>query len=488
MWKPRRIDLLCVLLLAVLLSSIYYLTLRPDQNWGGDFSQYINHARNIALGKPYLDTRFVVTLPEAAVHMPPSYPPIFPLLLAPFYARYGLNYTALKVVPESMFVLSVIALYALARVRGVAPPGALIAAIGLGLSGIVLDLKDSVVSDGTYLCFATFTLVALLYIEKNRWDESRPALAAAAVTVLMLLAYGSRAIGLSLITAFVLYEAVWKRRIRLYNVLVVAGFAVGLLLILRVYDTRTYSNQFVFAPATYLHNAILYIRAPVVLWAGSPALVRHGLFALTLVFAAANWVRRVIQSGSVVECYIVTTVLPVILYSAGHSERYLLPIFPIYILYFVESVIYVGVRFLGRSKYAVAAAALLLAVGAVTNLRGMEKGPYRAGVGQATFQQLCDFLRTRTNGRLLVSWNPRVLALYTNLRSAWYPFVDQDEAFDAYLERVHAGYLLVYMGCDDDRQWLLPHIERQSSRFPLLFQNTDFSVYEVNQSGSLQPR
>ena len=106
MHQRVRIDCLCGLLLAVLLGGSYYATLRPGQDWGGDFSQYINHARNIASGRPYLETRYVVTFPEAAVHMPASYPPVFPLLLAPFYARFGLNYSALKTVPETIAVAS----------------------------------------------------------------------------------------------------------------------------------------------------------------------------------------------------------------------------------------------------------------------------------------------------------------------------------------------------------------------------------------------
>lgn len=480
-----RIDLLCVLLLAVMLGGIYYATLRPGQDWGGDFSQYINHARNIALGRPYQETRYVVTLPEAAVHMPASYPPVFPLLLAPVYARFGLNYVALKFVPEMMFVFAAIALYALARVRGVAPLPAVLPAAAFGLSGAVLNIKDAVLSDSTYLVFAGLTLVALLWIEKRGWDESHPAQAAAVVTALMLLAYGSRAIGLSLVTAFGLYEVCWKRRLSRFNVFVFCGFGLGiLLLMLLFYDSRSYANQFVFTPVTYLHNAILYLRAPASLWNGSPALLRHGLFALTIILAAAEWVRRIFTRPQVVEFYVITAVLPVILYSAGHSERYLMPVFPIYLLYFVEGMLELRDRFFAGRQWVILLAGMLLAAGAVGNLRGMETGSYREGVEQASFRQVCDFLRTHENSAgLLISWNPRVLGLYTNLPSAWYPFVAQDAAFDDYLARVHANYVLVYLGSEDDRQWLLPHLERHPRLFPVLFHNSDFLIYTVNQTG-----
>lgn len=410
--------------------------------------------------------------------MPASYPPVFPLLLAPFYARFGLNYGALKLVPESMFVLAAVALFVLGRLRGLAPLPAVLAAGALGLSGAVLGIKDSVLSDSTYLFFAGLALVSLTWVYEKHWDESFPGRAAAVATPLMLLAYGTRAIGLSLITAFVLYEACLKRRLRRFNIVVLTVFSVGLLLILRIYDTRSYANQFVLAPMTYLHNAALYARAPASLWAGSPGLLRYGMFAITLLISLATWTRRILLRPSIVEFYSVTVVVPVILYSAGQSDRYLMPLFPLYLLYFVEGAVDLQARFFPKNRWVLLGTGLLLATGAFGNVMGMQKGAYPEGVEQPTFRQVCDFLRARDDkAALVVSWNPRVLALYTDLPSAWYPFVSQDSLFDQYLEHVHSRYILVYLRSEVDRRWLLPHIERQPQAFADIFRNPDFLVY-----------
>ena len=97
------------------------------------------------------------------------------------------------------------------------------------------------------------------------------------------------------------------------------------------------------------------------------------------------------------------------------------------------------------------------------------------GVEQVSFRQVCDFLRMHeSSAGLVISWNPRVLGLYTNLPSAWYPFIAQDAAFDDYLARVHANYVLVYLDSEDDRRWLLPHLESRPQLFPVLFHNSDF--------------
>jgi hypothetical protein len=113
----------------------------------------------------------------------------------------------------------------------------------------------------------------------------------------------------------------------------------------------------------------------------------------------------------------------------------------------------------------------------------MQKGAYAEGVEQASFRQVCDFLRTQKRDTpVVVGWNPRVLALYTDLPSAWYPFVPQDSAFDQYLEHVHARYVLVYLRNEDDQQWLLPHIQHQTRGFADVFHNSDFLVYAVDLS------
>ena len=265
--RCMRIDLRCILLLAVMRVASIMQRSGPARI-GEAISASTSTMRGTSPRAVRIqETRYGVRLPEAAVHMPASYPPVFPLLLAPVYARFGLNYVALKFVPETMFVLAAIVLYALARARGVAPLPAVLAAAAFGLSGTVLNIKDAILSDSTYLFFAGLTLVVLLWVEQRGWDESHPARAASVVTVLMLLAYGSRAIGLSLVTAFGLYEVCWKRRLRRFNVFVFGGFGAGvLLLMLLFYDTRSYANQFVFTPVTYLQNAIFYFRAPSSLW------------------------------------------------------------------------------------------------------------------------------------------------------------------------------------------------------------------------------
>jgi hypothetical protein len=110
----------------------------------------------------------------------------------------------------------------------------------------------------------------------------------------------------------------------------------------------------------------------------------------------------------------------------------------------------------------------------------MERGPFPQGPEQPTFTQLRRYLSAHLDSHdLLVSWNPRVLALYTGLRSAWYPETADDYALDAYFRHAGASYLLVYSGSPDDRAFLAPHVAREPRQFVPVYRNSDFALYRL---------
>jgi hypothetical protein len=481
--QPRlvrfRLDALVVALLVALAGTAYWLTLRPGQDWGSDFSQYIIHARNLATGRPYVESNYVVTFPKAGIHMPHIYPPVFPLVLAPVYRKFGLNYLALKLPGAAMFLVAAVVFYALARARGMNPLPAAFAMGAFTLSGLVLAVKDLILSDSTYLVLSGLTLLAMVLIDRNGWDDTKPVPSAAILTFLMVLSYGTRAVGLSLALAFALHEVLIKRRIRWFGAMVLGAFAVSVVWFAgSVFGERSYGTEFRPEIQAYMQNLTLYLRSPGSLWMGAPRAVRYVLLSLTVVAAATAWLRRLSTGASAVEFYLPAAILPLVLLSSGRSNRYFLPVAPLYFIYAMEGVAWLRERYLpGRSSVEVCACALL-AMGSAFNLRGMEKGPYRQGVEQPSFIELSRFLRENVSENdLVISRHPRVVALHTDRRSAWYPEFSSDAEFDRYLADTGASYVLVYPQDEMDRQWLAPHINAQANRFVAVFRNADFQLY-----------
>jgi hypothetical protein len=474
-------DLFTVLALLVVLIPIYWTTLRPGQNWGGDFSQYIAHARNLASGRPYAETTYVVTMPGMTEYMPNRYPPVFPLLLAPVYRAYGLNFLPMKLLVQALALAACICLYVLARLRGSRPLPSAATGACFALSGVVLGIKDSVISDTTYLFFASLTLTLLVFIERRGWDRARPVLAVALVLPPLLLAYGSRSVGLSLALTVFAYELIRYRRLRPFGILTLLGFAAGVVLLaLTLYDSRGYGNQFHINLAAYWRNAEFYLHAPAYLWAGSPALLRYALAAVTAVIVIGEWLRRLVIQCSIVEVYVPCAMLPLLAHSTDAESRLLLPVLMLYFIYLFEGIEFLAAQWPAISRVLSAAAVAALAVGCLANLHGMERGPFAQGPEQPTFTDLRLYLANHLDSHdLLVSWNPRVLALYTGLRSAWYPETADDAALDAYFRRTGASYLLLYSGSPDDLTFLAPHVAREPKLFAPVYRNPNFVLYRI---------
>ena len=72
----------------ILFVAVNIATLKDGHNWGDDFAQYIINAKNIVTHKPYSEGIIL----ENTV----TYPPGFPLLIAPFVKWFGVNLKILK--------------------------------------------------------------------------------------------------------------------------------------------------------------------------------------------------------------------------------------------------------------------------------------------------------------------------------------------------------------------------------------------------------
>jgi hypothetical protein len=75
----------------------FVLTIRPGHVWGDDFSMYIRQAMNLADGTSYQDTGYLYNPITSGVG-PRTYPPVFPLLLAPIYP--AINSAMLSALPQ----------------------------------------------------------------------------------------------------------------------------------------------------------------------------------------------------------------------------------------------------------------------------------------------------------------------------------------------------------------------------------------------------
>ena len=469
------------LVVFLLLGAVFFGTVRDGHDWGGDFSIYILQARNFAEHKAFDQNSFVPTA-ESVQNHPAVYPPLPSLVLAPIYATAGLNYRAFKYTLILFLWLSLPLYYVLACRRGLEPLAAAAILLIFGFSSLVLSVKEMIGSDSVFLFISGATLLFLDLVYQRGWDE-RHALPAGVMTALLLmLCYLSRVTGLAIIGAFAINEFWRARRLRLFGMIAILLTAAGMIVYTRMasHAAQQYNSQFPFQPRAYVDHALFYLRTPAALWADAPALLRYTLATATLGLSLVGAMQQ-FRQPTVAELYVALWIAVLVVYSS-ENMRYVMPLIPFFSIYSVLGLVYVlsQLRLPDRSRRLVLAVCGIVAVSSTAfNLRAIETGVIGEGVAQKSFVEVCSFLRQQTPAdALILSWNPRVFALYTDKASALYPQTGSPGDFEARIPH-RSPVFLVYYNRDLDQQKLTPYLRDAGSRLHLVFENGDFRVYAL---------
>jgi len=167
--RPGRIDFAIAQVLAVAVFVICVLNLANGHDWGDDFALYISQAKGIV----EVDTGAVVEANRYALEhssmkgfSPVVYPWGFPLVLAPFYAAWGIDFHVFQVLESALFAVFVglFALLVMPRVGRIA--GGLMALI-VGSSVVYVGWAQSVTSDFPFMTFLALTLVLCDYARRS---------------------------------------------------------------------------------------------------------------------------------------------------------------------------------------------------------------------------------------------------------------------------------------------------------------------------------
>jgi hypothetical protein len=478
-------------LLAVLaIAAIVYLaTIRQGHHWGGDFSMYIAEAKNIAHGLPYENTGFV-WVPGMGVHNPLSYPPLFPLILAPFYAWFGNDYFVFKVVVQALLLGSLLLYYAIGRTMGLSQPMSALATVVFGLSAPALELKENVASDAAYLLFAGMFLCAASVIYSRDLNRRYPFEAALVITTLFMLGCATRVAGVTWIAALLIYDCWRTRRVTRFGLITAAcgGSALALYSIF-LYSGGRYGDQVTIDGGTYMNHLLYYFATPAELWSASPSVLRYPLTAFAIAMAAAAFVRRFLRGTSILEWYSLASIATAIAFTSGRGERYLLPFLALFPFYMCDGANWLASAVSKRwvpAAGGVLAAVLLLATG--FNLAHMERGAVRDGVLDPSFLAVCDYLKKETPPEsVVVSWNPRVFSLYTERRGTHYAHTSDPAEFSRVLAAAHADVAVVYSKSAEDKRWLKPFLEGSGQTARLNYENGDFRVYFLSLAEARKP-
>lgn len=492
-------------IVAVLAASVcvQLLTLRQGVPWGDDWSMYVMHARNLAEGRPYAATGYIVN-PNQAEIGPTTYPPVFPLLLAPVYKVAGQRFLAFKL-EQILFLLITIAIVMTVFFEELPVPAAIVASALFALNPYLAECKNYVASDLPFLmlCWSVYLLARR---SQAAWaapdaDPSRRFrwVWTGLLGLFMYATLACRTIGGVWFLVLPAFDLIRTRRVKLPTIA-----AIGLAGVLAVGQAKllgggeaSYVNQFDRHFGYLVGNAREYTASMRALWSIHVGAVDSALMLLLDGLAIVGLVKRVRGGITLLDLFAVAYLGIVIAWPAVQAPRLLIPLIPAYIIWIATGIGFVADRLRGARRLALAAfAAVLFLVYGAAYARG-KWGPI-PGYDQPAVQDLFAFVRRGTpEDAVIVFRKPRVLALYTGRRVSAYHETRNDDELWAYMRKIGASYLVVNRRPPEDArgkadadyagyiQWFAEH---DADRLRVVYENDMFRVFALNGAPTPEPQ
>lgn len=474
-----------VLVLTSLIGAFYLCTLRSGQRWDDDFAMYVHEAKNIALGLDYTQTGYIYQT-EYAKLGPRTYPPGFPLLLAGVYKVFGLNLTAMKMEMVVLFLGALVAI-ALAFQRDLSEKQLLALVAMIGFSPFFWNFKEAILSDIPFLLLAYLALFLIHRDEQARCKPQRSAADWNAVLagLAMFAAYSTRTVGICLLAALWLRDAIRLRKLSRFTVIATLVFVPGAAL--EAFFGRaesSYADQLGSAPA-FVSHAVAYFKSLSVLWDnGYSSAFRLFAFALLGGLALAGFAVRLKNKVEIFETFAIVY-MGILLLWPPLEDRFLIPLFPICMFYVLTGLqAAVGWASPAQRRAAAAFVAGVICLSYAARYTKMDYGPLN-GVDHPQARALFDFVATRTKpSDRFIFRRPRALALFSGRSSASYWGNSDEEVWKSFCD-ARANYVIA--GFLDDVTpptgvppgFLNAFVKKHSQDLREVYANPSFTVYRI---------
>ncbi|HEX6133069.1 MAG TPA: glycosyltransferase family 39 protein [Longimicrobiales bacterium] len=518
-----------LLLLLAAVALWYVLTLRPGHSWNDDFALYVLHARNIVEARAYGDTGYIYN-PAVPYHSPQTYPPGFPLLLAPIYALFGANLFALRMVVVASLV-GVVGAFAV-LVRPALPRHlVLIGAALVGFQPFFVRFKNLLVPDFTFLLFLLLTLHLIRGLDEAHPDAKRLTARALLAGAFVYCAVSLRVAGIALFGAVVLYQLMrWRRPSRAMVVCVATALVLSAAQFLILPSGSGYTRQLADAGGSELAperqedgprvdpensgsvdtgpsaedlrpvmNALerqlakvrTFAIATNVLWVPSGELyapqlsgggrVLVGLLILVSLALAFTGFAVKLRSASIVEAFVLAYAGMIFVWGFI-NPRYLIPLIPLLFYYAIVGVHRLTQRS-GRPWSAFAPVlGGILATLYVVNLARVDRSPYPTGVTSADARDIFRYVgRCTPSDARFISHRPRTIALYGDraATSVSVRLLEDQPRYQRVIRDLRVDYVLA------TRNSLLDEVSARSPDFTRTYQNERYAIYR--RAGSAVP-
>jgi hypothetical protein len=513
----QRGTIVIFMLIVCISALLMFGMLTRGHSWGDDFSGYIMQARSITEGTPRAfveSNRFSVEQSSKPIG-PTAYPWGFPVLLAPFYALFGLNPLALKAVGVISYLLFLVVLW-LAFHRDHSTPWFFCFVCLFAFNPTLLAFSNHILSDLPFLVVSTVSvsLIRDIVVNDRRfisrlWDLILLGIGMASASLIRTNGYLLViTLGLSHLVSYLQKHPCneqphgrgeahhpWGRSFFPRGVSVKQ---TALLLAPYIVFLSSVTIWELFFPAggashvSHLKSISLrmiikhlayYLYLPSEFFSGAP--YRVLLYGASIPFAVAGAVRRY-RSDYPAIIYMALTLLLYIFWPYGQKKqglRFLFPILPFYVSFACSGLEAFGdgmtaVKGVIRKVLSYAPVVLVVLLFVRTDVRAvywnyLTHGEIASGPFAPTSQEMFSFVVNHTEAdSIVVFFKPRVMRLMTGRQSI---MIDRAEQLS------RGDYLCLYLREDAYNQVSDGDVERLLVReaAQIVYKNDDFKVYRM---------
>jgi hypothetical protein len=475
-----------IILIIVIIGIFYIFTIREGhQLCGDDDCMYIHHAKNIVEGRPYNETGYIYEYRNFH-YSPRNYPPVFPVLLAPVYAMFGLNFTAFKIENIIIFLATLFMIFLIFK-RELPLGYVILIIIVLGFNPYFWELKDYVLSEIAFLFFSYSSLLFFNTIHHENLPLKEQYLYAVLGAILIYLAAGTRIAGILFIPCLISYDILFIKKITRFTIIVTFLFTIFLLgqnLLLHSSDSYL-GHLLAINPRKFLTFSLLYLKHFGVYWHNGYSRI-IGAFVVSILSGLfiIGYVKRIKKSITFFELFIIFYIMILIVTPGYGGTRYLMPLFPLFLFYIFYTIN--DIESITRRRIILLLVILMIFGTYVARYTQINFGPIEEKE-RITRRELVDLFHyikyNTTKNDVIVIDIARATALFTGRKTAIFPrnpldnsaIITDDKDITTYLKNIHAIYLI----SGDNASSIYKHVNLHKDDYQEVYSNSEFQVYKI---------
>ncbi len=430
-----KINLKYYLIAIITISSVFiFISIQEGHRWGGDFSLYINQSIHITEGftldelYQWNKTSIQNSISDVGPYL---YPIGFPLLLSPIYYFFGMDFVSMKIFCSLFFLSAIPFIYLLFRAYFQSGFYALIVACLTAFNAHFIIFSDNILSDFPYMffCFLTLYLMALKYNLRNQL----------LLGFCLFFSYFIRDIGIFLLPTIFVYQITQFNRYKNKIFIVVPHLVFGLLFFLaRDFFPYGSENHFDILQSeislSIAQNNFNYYQlffSELFFFNRRFLILGYLILTLAIIGAFSNTKKHL--------HFIIFTILNlgiIIIWPSVQGIRFLLTIYPFIVFFTIQGILFILDKINTNPKFIRTATLVYLMIFSIHSFRNtLAVSRLKSNQAYTTEMiEIYDYISLNiTDENIIGFWKPRVLYLFTGVKSIYTDTTHFNESMANYL-------------------------------------------------------